>query len=190
MTLTQLTSLAAYASGSSAILALIAIGLFFAGVKPFGPINDTLLGLMALLMIPIAIGFNQLQSPSALRTIAMIVGILAMLTFVIHQVLLVTGKVKITNYDRITEPTLAIFNISMGFIGLWLAAVNFFARDTSLLPTGLLVVGYLAASGFALMPVAYWRGGMKHPLTFITGFLWQLGFPIWAIWLGSVLSAR
>jgi hypothetical protein len=190
MNWTQLASPAAYLSGIVAILALIAIGIFFAGVKPFGPINDLLLGTMGLLMIPIAIGLNQIEPPGTLRTLAMIVGIVAMLGLAAHQILLVTGKVKINNYDRITEPTLAFMQIAFGVIGLWLIAVNFFARNLTLLPSGLMIVGYLAGAGFVLMPVAYWRVGMQHPLTYMTGILWQIGFPIWAIWLGNVLGTR
>jgi hypothetical protein len=185
----QLASLSAYISGAAAILALIAIGLFFAGVKSFGPINDVLLGVMALCMIPIAV-LNQSQAPGLIRTIVMLAGIAAMLTLTIHQLLLVTGKVHIHNYDRITEPTLAIMNGALGVIGLWLLAINYVSRNYAVFMGLPIVIGMLAGLGFVGMPIAYWRGGMKHPLTYVTGMLWQIGFPIWAIWLGSVLSAR
>lgn len=188
MNITQLASLCATLSGISAIGALIAIGLFFAGKKVFGPINDSLLGLMGLMMLPIAIGLNQIESPGAIRLIVMIAGIIAMLTLAVHQVLLVTGKVHINNYDRITELPLAILNGSWFVIGLWLIAVSYFGRNVAALPKALIVAGIVTGIGLAGMPIAYWRGGMRHPLTYLTGILWQIGYPIWAIWLGNLLA--
>jgi hypothetical protein len=180
-------------SGISSAIALVAIGIFFAGVQTFGPINDIAIGVMALTMVPAAIAIYTVQhslSP-AFALVGVFIGLIGMIGLVIFQTLLVLGKVKINSYAKVSEPTLVVSLIGFAAIGIWLIVVNLLRITENDIPSGLAWDGLVAGLGFLLFPVAYWRTSMMHPLTVILGMVWQIGYPIWAIWSGlNLLSAR
>ena len=192
MELTRIGGWSALASGAAAILALIAIALFFAGVPSLGPANDLLLALMALSMAPIAVALFRLAQqrfgPVAVAVL-LIGGLAAMLVFAINKVLMVLGVVRVTTYTRIGDRTLATAMLGFAGVGLWLLAANLLGRWHGWLPAGLTWLGVAVGLGFILMAATYWRWGGSHPLMYVSGLAWQLGYSIWAIWLGRMLLA-
>lgn len=186
---TRYASWAAYASGAAAIIALVSIATFFAGVKPFGPVNDIVLVATALTMAPLALAFYQLEKGSlaTFSLITLIVGLAGMLAFAVNNTLMVFGVVQITSYEKVADATLALNLICFAAMGLWLMAADYFARLGGILPAGLIWLGLVSGLGFAMMALAYWRLGGYHPVTMVAGLIWQIGYPIWAIWLGRVL---
>jgi hypothetical protein len=180
---------AALASGAAAIVAFAAIAIFFAGVKPFGPVNDIALVVTALTMAPLALAFHQLGQDRgpALSLAALILGLAGMLVFAGNNTLMILGVTRITSYDKVADPVLAINLAGFAGIGLWMIAAGLIANPVGILPAGLTWLGLASGAGFAVMALAFWRLGGFHPVTMAAGLIWQIGYPIWAIWLGRVL---
>jgi hypothetical protein len=76
-----------------------------------------------------------------------------------------------------------------GVIGLWLIFNGLMSRTSGMLPTGLILVMFVAGIGLLLSAVGFMLGGEQHQLAaagYVTGFI--AGF-VWPVWLARVLFA-
>lgn len=181
---TRYAGWAAYTSGAAAIIAFVAIALFFAGVKPFGPVNDVALVITALTMTPMALAFYWFEQGQglALSLATLILGLAGMLIFAGNNTLMILGLVKITSYEKVADPTLAINLMGFAAIGLWMMAADYLARPIGVLPAGLIWLGLASGAGFALMALAYWRLGGYHPMTIVAGLFAAVAIGLYLRW--------
>lgn len=171
-------------AGVTAIISGLALFIFFAGVRIFGPINDATSVVQNIFLIPVALALYQLlrsQSPS-LSLAAMVFGILAMLVFAALQTALVFGQVRF-------EQSLPYVLFTSGVVGLWLLANGLLALRVETYPGGLAWVGILAGLGYLLGLAGFWLGGQQHPLAAIGFVAAFVAVPVWCLWLGRLFNS-
>jgi len=173
----------AYLSAAATILTFITGILFFTVGKPFGKINDILSIFQVLFMIPLAVMFVDI-SPAhqfAWALIIAIIGVLGMLVSALGQSLLVL--------ERIDFQASARFFPAGGAIGFWLIVVCSLAAYNGQMPQMLAGVGILAGIGYILTVIGFLRGGQENVLFYIGALVLGVGYPIWAIGLGNLLTS-
>ena len=168
---------AGFISGIAAILALVFIAIFFAGVPFFGPLNDIALLVMALATFPVT---QWLGGGRPLTWVAHA----GLAVWCVAQTLMIFQVVEF-EYQTGRSPAFVISSIGLAVFGAALIA---------LLVTGAPVTGALrwigvaAGAGFLVMAVGIPAFGTFSPLTYVGGLAWQLGWPLFAIWLARNLS--
>src|SRR5262249_53779515 len=148
----------AYISAGLAIMGIVFFVLFYALEAPrlvstgkegptfFGTLNDIAALFEYLFMLPLTVVLYWLTSSrGGLSWVAMVVGIVGMLTAVIAQALLVARVISFT----VNLPfVLAAFTL----IGLWMVLANHLGRRGGALSLGLAWLGEL--TGAAIVPLA------------------------------------
>ena len=182
----------AYLAGVAWVLGMVALGIFFAGVGTFGPINDAISIFQFLFLVPVALALHRMLGPQspALSLGAAIVGIAAMLIVAVLQLLLVWGVVRF-------EQTIQWILVLGGIVGIWWLVTPTLSLSPVLvghgpaqgaLPAGLAWVGIIAGAGAVVAMVGWLVGGQMHPLT-LAGFVpFTIAVPVWAFWMGRVLA--
>jgi hypothetical protein len=179
---------AAYLITIAGLVALAAIGLFFAGIAAFGPVNDLALLVMTLALGPVMLAFYELggRTPIGLARLALTSGIAAVVGWSVLQALMIGGAVTF-DYERRATGAFAAEAIAVLVIGMWLAGANLLA-GAWLLPLARWP-GVVAGIGFILFGLGLLVGGVSHPLTYAGGIGYQILFPIWGLVLGRLLTA-
>jgi len=203
----------ALASGLLAALSTVFLVLFYVfeapailesgdttAFAPLGRINDALVGLFALAAIPVAFRLHRrwrvkTGATTTASTAALPVGLASMIGLGTFQLLFAVGLIA---------PKAAGFStIGLGGLGLWVFLVSAGRAEEALrgrlrwlgMATGignlLLAAAFVGAGGIEAVddPEAVFR----MPLLLV-GFLAgviasEIGYPIWAIWLGRRLRA-
>ena len=209
--LTRNAGWAAYLSGITALLSFAAYFAFLVFDLPktmqSGNVNQQTLtgdliglfqGLSVLFMIPVALALHQLVEPRAANAnrVAMIVGVGSMAVLLAFNLLVVLHIIPETQAG-------APISFFFGGIGFWLVAANYLARNNSL-PKRLAWLGIVIGAAYILFMLTYWISGaanvassaalQSNPL-FLMGYAALslssfILYPIWANWLGGVLSGR
>lgn len=172
----------AYANAALSVANILTIMIFFSVGGFWGTLNDTLSVIWALSFIPLAIILyllnRSVNGPFSMAS--MIIGIAAMVNFIILQSLLVIGRVSF-------DTTLPAVLTMTGFIGLFLLLNGLLARIGDTLPPGLVWLTVAFGLGFILGAIGFWIGGQQHPLSILGFISTGLIGPAWAIWLGRLL---
>jgi len=207
-------AISALASGTLAALSAVFLVLFYAfeapailqsgsseAWTPLGRTNDALVGLAVLAAIPAAfrlhLSWGTRPSASAsVRGAALAVGLVSMVGLGLTQLAFAAGQVS----SSVQGP---IATLGLGGVGLWVVLVSLDRADQALRGT-LRSVGILTGVGNLLLPLAFFAAGgaaaiddpqsvLASPLLlvgFMAGILSsEIGYPIWAIWLGRRLRA-
>jgi hypothetical protein len=182
----------ALAVGAVAFVSVASLALFFAVGKPFGAINDWTIGLVGLLSGLLAAVVSR-RGPSTLPAI----GNAASGGAVVGAVIVIAGSALVIS--QTTGFLLAGLVESSGFalIGLWLIALNRSMTTASRWPRRLpslgIAAGIIMAIGIVVVPgVAMGLDDIDTAPGWVwIGFIGWLGiffvYPIWSIWLGTVL---
>jgi hypothetical protein len=182
----------AVATGAVAFVSVVSLALFFAVGKPFGAINDWTIGVVGFLSGLLALVLTR-RGHGALPAL----GTIASAAAVLGAVIVMVGAALVIS--QTTGFLLAGLVESLGFalIGLWLIALNrSLASDLRWprrLPSLGIAAGIIMATGFIVVPgIAVGLDDMNTAPGWIwIGFVGWLGifflYPIWSIWLGSVL---
>lgn len=166
-----------FVSGIAAILALVFIAIFFAGVPVFGPLNDIALLVMALATFPVV----QLLGSGRPVTWAAHAGLAV---WCVLQALMI---LRLVDYDYQTGRSAGLVISSIGLAVFGGALVTILLTGSPV--TGALrLVGVGAGAGFLVMGVSIPIFGTYSPFTYAGGLAWQLGWPVFAIWLARNLS--
>ncbi len=173
----------AYVSATATMITFVTAILFFSIGGPFGKINDISSVVQVLFMLPVALVLYRLFRPNTqtLSLLAAAVGIAGVMVAVVGQGLLVFGV--ITYQQSLT------FFPAGGAIGVWLLLANYLALTNRKLPQGLAWSGLVAGAGYIVTVVGFLLGGQQNPLFYAGGLVLVISYPIWAIWLGRVLSS-
>jgi hypothetical protein len=183
----------ALVAGVAGFLGLACLILFFAGARPFGPLNDICIGLAAVLSAVLAwMLYPERHAHAPLVSQAgLLAATLGALVVVVGSVLVVSGK---------TGWFLAGLYMAAGnaLIGLWLLGLNCSALRGNPWPHGLavfgFVVGLIMALGLATIPgimggIDAWAAAPWY-VNYI-GQAGALGYlvlcPLWCVLLGRVL---
>jgi len=183
----------AIATGIAGLLGLVFIILFFTVGKPFGTLNDYMIGVTAV-MSAILVWMVFLQLPELTKPTSLTLAVVASL----GSFMVVVGSVLVIS--RITGWYRAGLYMAAGnaLIGLWLIGLSWSALGGGLLPNSLaifgLVSGIILALGLAAIPGIFQGLDPEKYSMSITNVLWgasALGwlvlFPIWCILLGRLL---
>jgi hypothetical protein len=182
----------AVATGAVAFVSVVSLALFFAVGKPFGAINDWTIGVVGFLsgLLALALTRRGLGALPALGTLAGAAAVLGAVIVIVGAALVIS---------QTTGFLLAGLVESLGFalIGLWLIALNRSMASDSRWPRRLLSLGIAAgiimATGMVVIPgIVMALDDMNTAPGWIwIGFVGWFGifflYPIWSIWLGSVL---
>lgn len=184
----RIAAQAAYLIAIAGLVALVAIGLFFAGIAAFGPVNDLALLVMTLALAPVMFAFYELggRTPIGLARLALTSGIAAVVGWSVLQALMIGGAVSF-DYERGATGAFAAEAIAVLVMGMWLAGANLLAG--AWLPPLARWLGVVAGIGFILFGPGLLVGGVSHPLTYAGGIGYQIVFPIWGLVLGRLLTA-
>ncbi len=118
-------------------LVLLYVG-FFAGAEGllrFGPLNDICGLIQYALALPIAVAFHRIlraQSPG-LRLVAMLIGVIGIVGFVVFQSLLITGVMPFSEQ-------IAYASASGLTIGVWIVITGLLARRSGRLHISVAVI--------------------------------------------------
>ena len=182
--------------GFAGLLGLVFIILFFSKGQPFGTINDIFNGLAAILSAILAwLLFAQGDAESwLLSLIALILATAGALVVTIGSVLVISGK---TGWFK------AGLYIAAGnaLIGLWLFGLNYSALNSNSWGLGLaifgLIVGLIMALGLVAIPGIFSGIDSQESASCLFSYVGQAGglgwlflYPIWCIFLGSILLLR
>jgi len=185
----------AIGTGAIALLGLLCLIVFFAGVPVFGPINDGCIALAGLLSGVLAWQFwaDRTGPAPLLSTLALGAALVGALVVVLGSALVIF---------RVTGWVLAGFYVEFGnaLIGLWLLRLSYLAQAGGAWPRGLVLLGLVASATMVLGLLtgpAIVRG--IDAFESIPWYVnlgqagavgWMLLFPIWCLWLGRFASAR
>ncbi len=172
----------AYASVAATIVSFIFLVVFFSIGQPFGTLNDIFSVFQVLFMLPLVLYlYTQLRESNAiLNWLAVLFGVIGILTAASFQTLLVFGRVGF-------EQSLP-YNLAGGAaIGVWLIISNALALNLNVLPNGLTYAGIVAGIGYILLVIGFWLGGQSHPLFIGGGLATLVAYCVWGIWLGRLL---
>ena len=175
---------AAYLSAAATIGTALTGVLFFAVGERFGRLNDAVSVLQMLFMLPVAGGLYLMtrSSGAGLALAATVLGAVAMLGAGVLQALLV---VKVVRYEQ----TIAAVLAAGVLIGLWLLLENVLALGAAVLPMGLAICGIATGIGYMLLAIGFRLGGQEHALSYAGAGLVLVGYSVWAIWLGWLLTS-
>jgi hypothetical protein len=183
----------ALGTGAIALLGLLCLIVFFAGVQVFGPLNDGCIALAGIMSGVLAwmLFSGQHSQPPLLSQLALMAAVVGAFVVALGSALVIF---------RVTGFVLAGFYMQFGnaLIGLWLVWLSVSAPAGAGWPRGLVVLGFVAGAmmvlGFLTLP-AILRGldSMDASPWYVNvGYLGWLGafilFPIWCLWLGRVLA--
>ena len=179
---------AAYVVAGAAVVGLITIGLFFWIGQPWGTINDVALLMMTLALAPLMLAFYELGgwTPTALARFAQASGWIAVLTWSVIQVLMITGVVAF-DYRHAATGMFAVQCMALVVIGLWVAGANLLAGPWL---SWVRWLGVLSGLGFVGLAIGLLFGGMDHPLTYLGGIGYEIVLPIWAFLMARLLVSR
>lgn len=199
---------AAIASGVLSVVGTVFLLLFYAleapalvesggGWVPFGRTNDALVGLTALAAILLAARLHttwRARAPVA-STAAFAVAIVTMVATGVIQLVYAANLVSTATQLMVVGPALA-------GTGAWLVAMSI-GRAASSVGGALRWIGVAAGIGYILLfaaSVFYSAGNLNQqamrenpPLLALFGvavLASQVGYPVWAIWLGRRLRAE
>jgi hypothetical protein len=173
---------AAYVSTAATLVTFVTGILFFTVGQPWGTIQDAASALQVFLMLPLAWMLHRLigSYARAWSWLALIAGVLGMLTAGVLQALLVLRRVE---YEQMIGVVLS----AGGAIGVWLVVTGALALSHGLLPVSLAWAGIAAGAGYLLLVAGFWLGGQGHPLFWSGSLLALAGYAVWTIWLGRLI---
>jgi hypothetical protein len=173
----------AYLSAVATVLTFITGILFFSIGKPFGKINDISSVFQVLFMSPLGILFVRTLPVDdwALVLIATIIGIAGMALSAFGQSLLVFGRIDF-------QKSLKFFPAG-GAIGIWLVIVCILGGYSGQFSPPLAWFGVGAGVGYLLTVIGFLIGGQENKLFHIGALVLGISYPIWAIWLGKLLTS-
>lgn len=126
--LRQLAGWCAHASAIVSIFGVLFLIIFFAGVGPFGPLNDAAVVVQYALMLPIARWVGVRQQRQGLRgsQLVLAIGLVGMLAVIVLQGMLIAGMIP---FSRQIGPVSLAFLVVLG----WFLAGGRLARNDDLL---------------------------------------------------------
>ena len=187
----------AIATGVVGLFAVAFITLFFTAGAPFGALNDISNGLLAILSgVLAAMVYSQYRAQAPfLSLVALILALIGALVVPVGSALVISGR---TGWFLGGLPVSAGFGlIGLGLVGLCLSSQASNAWPQSLVTSGM-VVGIIMALGLAAIPGIFsgidaWDSAPWY-VSYIGvaagGLGWLFLYPIWCIWLGSMLLPK
>ena len=179
-------SVAAYLVAAAALIGLVTISLFFWIGGPWGTINDVVLVVMTLALAPTMLAYYELggRTPTLLAQAAQLSGWLAVLAWCALHLLFITGSLEF-DYGAPATGTMALEQVALIVIGLWIAGANLLAAEWL---SWIRWLGVVTGIGFALVGLGLLAGGTNHPLSYAGGIGYELVLPIWAFLLARLLG--
>ena len=176
---------AAFVVACAAVVGLVTIALFIWIGQPWGTINDLALLIMTLALAPLMLAFYELGgwTPTPLARLAQASGWIAVLTWSVIQVLMITGVVAF-DYRHAATGVFGIQCVALVVIGLWVAGANLLAGPWL---SWVRWLGVLSGLGFVGLAIGLLLGGMGHPLTYLGGIGYEVALPIWAFLMARLL---
>ena len=175
----------AYFNAVVFVLSLIALMIFFSIGGIWGRINDSLSVIWMISYLPLAIALylitRSVNAPVSL--VSTIIGVIAMLAFIVMQTLLVFGQVRF-------EQTFSAVLASTAIVGLFVLTQGLLARSGSLFPPGLIWVMVIYGFASVVGAIGFQIGGESHPLAMIGLLLNAISGLVWIIWLGRLLLSE
>jgi hypothetical protein len=172
----------AYFNAAVFLLSLVALMIFFSIGGIWGRINDSLSVIWMISYLPLAVALylttRSVNAPVSL--VSTIVGIIAMLAFVVMQTLLVLGQVRF-------EQTFSAVLASTAIVGLFVLVQGLLARSVGLLSPGLIWVMVIYGLASVIGAVGFQIGGETHPLAMVGLLLTAIAGLVWVIWFGRLL---
>lgn len=175
----------AYFNATVFVLSLIALMIFFSIGGIWGRINDSLSVIWMISYLPLAIALylitRSVNAPVSL--VSTIIGVIAMLAFIVMQTLLVFGQVRF-------EQTFSAVLASTAIVGLFVLTQGLLARSSNLFPPGLIWVMVIYGFASVVGAIGFQIGGESHPLAMIGLLLNAISGLVWIIWFGRLLLSE
>jgi hypothetical protein len=184
----RLAATAGYVIAGSGAGALVAYGLFSAGIAVFGPINDILRLVMTLAIAPVMLGSYELGGVTPLwpARLSLAGGTAAVVVWSVVQVAMIGGLVTF-DYEKPASGAFAIEAIAVLVMGAWITGAPLLAGPW--LPRRLRWLGAISGVGFVVFGIGLLLGGVNDLLTDVGGIGYQILFPVWAFLLARLLGA-
>ncbi len=184
----RLAATAGYVIAGSGAGALVAYGLFSAGIAVFGPINDILRLVMTLAIAPVMLGSYELGGVTPLwpARLSLAGGTAAVVVWSVVQVAMIGGLVTF-DYEKPASGAFAIEAIAVLVMGAWITGAPLLAGPW--LPPRLRWLGAISGVGFVVFGIGLLLGGVNDLLTDVGGIGYQILFPVWAFLLARLLGA-
>lgn len=179
-------SAAAFVVAAAALVGLLTIGLFAWIGDPWGTINDLALVVVTLALAPTMLAYYELggRTPTPLAQAAQVGGWLAVLAWSVIHLLFVAGAVGF-DYGAPASGTMALEQVALIVIGLWIAGANLLAAEWL---SWIRWLGAVTGIGFALLGLGLLLGVANYPLSYAGGIGYELVLPIWAFLLARLLG--
>lgn len=180
---------AALVAAIAGVVALVAIGLFFAIGQAFGTINDVALLVMTLALLPMMLAHYELGGVVPLwpARLSLAGAGFAVVAWAIVQGAMIVGIVTF-DYEHGATGAFAALCVLQALIGLWIAGASLLAGRW--LPTLVRTLGIVAGVGTVVMAAGLLRSGVNDTLTYVGGIGYQVVLPLWAYLLGRVFRDR
>jgi len=185
----------AIASGITAILAIVFLGMMATVNIFFGTLNDILNSVLAILIAVLAwMLYTQFHAKAPLMSqVTLVLAVLGAILAVVGSVLVIF---------RFTGFVLAGWYTGFGYalLGLWLAAFCYSILGSGVYPNKWIIFGIVI--GIAMVAGILSLSGILSRIDSMEALPWYLNvaylaflgiyilYPIWAIWLGRVLLQK
>jgi len=177
-----------YVIAISGLVAALTTTLYFAlGPAPWGRINDAVLLVMTLGLVPVMIGCYELggRTPLWPARAALFTALLAVAAWSVIQVAIVAGVIAF-DYKSPATGWFAKSALLDILIGAWLVGAPALAGPW--LPRGERILGILGGMGWICLGLGILLGGLKSPLTYLGEVGYQLLFPIWGFLMARLFG--
>ena len=185
----------AIASGITAILAIVFLGMMATVNMVFGTLNDILNSVLAILIAVLAwMLYNQFHAKAPLMSqVTLVLAVLGAILAVIGSVLVIF---------RFTGFVLAGWYTGLGYalLGLWLAAFCYSMLGSGVYPNNWVIFGIIVSIAMATGILSIF--GIMSRLDSFEALPWYLNiaylaflgiyilYPIWGIWFGRFLLSK
>jgi hypothetical protein len=175
----------AYFNATVFVLSLVALMIFFSIGGIWGKINDSLSVIWMISYLPIGAALYLITRPvnAPVSLVSTIIGMAAMLSFTVMQILLVLGRVRF-------EQTFSAVLATTALVGLFVLIQGLLARSGGLLPPGLIWVMMIYGLASGIGAAGFQIGGESHPLAMIGLGLTAIAGLVWVIWFGRLLLSE
>jgi hypothetical protein len=179
----------AYVSAAAVFLAGVLVPALVPEMVP-GAVFNTLEGISTLIlilsMLPIALSLHQLHrvSKPGLSMLALLIGIVAMLTGTGVQVLLLVG---IAQPGGLSDQ---LGHIALGGVGVWLLLNGYLTSTGRALPRELGWLSIAAGAGFVLVTLGFLVSNPLPAWAAAAGIVMVVTYLLWAAWLGRLLLSN
>jgi hypothetical protein len=179
-------SMAAVIVAAAALVGLPPVSIYGGRGEPWGTVSHLSGVVMTLALAPTMLAYYELggRTPTPLAQAAQVSGWLAVIAWCVLHALFIGGAVAF-DYDTPATGAMALEQVALVVIGLWIAGANLLAAEWL---NWVRWLGVVTGIGFVSLGAGLLLGGASHPFSYAGAIGFVLVLPVWAFLVARLLG--